>query len=747
MKLIEAMGKSLFKNRFLKFPIFYLGSLLFFFTLQSFAVSQQQAIDSIVLREFEKAKKLISQNNYDQYEQGTKIIDNLEKRLISQKNYDQLLYLYLEISYFYITQYDYNSAKKTLDKVDKVLYEHNNNCIRGEYYEHLAVFYNSQGNEALDEKYTLLSKEYLTKYAPKEKQVDLYYNLTLLYLKKEDWRKTLENSLAFLKINKETGGDSDQPEIDLFIAECYYNLNQFDQAFEYLETVKKSDIFQNHDDDFLLKSRYYLISGELYEKQKKYKEASINLRIANNYFKKRLVYRVVKMNLSLNQKRTLEVKNIEFQSIIKQNELKSENLKYKNSLLVLCLIIIIILLILYYFQYRNAKFKTSINNLLNEKNAMLHQVNSELEEALTIKKKLLDTISHELRTPIYTLNGLLHLMREDKSNYEKNIDQLQSSVQSLYNLSGNIIEINVLDSFDKDYVPKKNTIYLEELLTKILSLVKKNRGNNNNSTLVFDNTIADKLIFDESKLYQVLFSLIDNAFKFTKDGNIIVEAKKINVDEVKSEIQFTIKDSGIGIASEIKDKIYDLFFQGSDKINYEYGGTGLGLTLVKKTLALFDKTIVIDSEPDKGTTISFSLDFDVYKETTDLKIGTKEIKDPSTIKILLVEDNKTNQLITQRIIVRKGYSCDVANDGLEACNKVKENDYDLILMDIMMPIMDGFEASDTISKLKPNIPIVALTAISEDVNKELFSASNILKVLSKPVDVEELYKTIHTYCE
>jgi signal transduction histidine kinase/CheY-like chemotaxis protein len=729
--------------------LLYLVCFLFFIVSPSFVFAQQSAIDSTVLKEFEKAKKLIDQNNYELYEQGNQIIKKLENKLISQKNYDQLLYLYLEISYFYLTQYDYNLSKKTLDKVGILLQKHNNNSIRGEYYEHMAVFYNALGKTDLDEKYTLLSEKYLTKYAPKEKQVDLYYNLTLLYLNKEDWNKTLSHSLKFLKINEETGGDTDQPEIDLFIAESYYNLNQLDSAFQYLETVKKSDFFLNHDDDFVLKSRYYLILGELHLKQKNFSEAAINLKIANDYFKKRLVYRVVKLNNSLNQKRELEVKNIEFQSIIKQNELKNENVKYKNYLLVLCLITIVSLLILLYFQYRNAKFKSSINHLLNDKNALLHKANSELESALNIKKKLLDTISHELRTPIYTLNGLLHLMKEDKTNYKKNIDQLQASVQNLYNLSGNIIEINVLDSFENEYIPKKDIISLDELLSKMLVLVKKNRNNDNSSTLKFDETIPDKLIFDEAKLYQILFSLIDNAFKFTKEGKIVVEAKKIFENENKTEIEFVISDTGIGIASEIKDKIYDLFFQGSDKINYEYGGSGLGLTLVKKTLALFNKTITIDSEPDKGTIISFSLDFENYKEIvqTELPSVPKRAKNPSEVRILLVEDNKINQLITKKIITKKEYVCDVANNGFEACNMVGDHDYSLILMDIMMPIMDGFEASEYISKFKPEIPIVALTAISEDVNKELFTASKIKKVLKKPLDVEDLYKTISFYCE
>ncbi|WP_300567989.1 ATP-binding protein [Flavobacterium sp.] len=715
---------------------------LFFFNTTVFAFQKQNAFDPEILKQFEKAQKLFEDNDYEHYLQGTKIIDELEKKLIATKNYDQLMYLYLEISYFYVTKYDYTSSKKVLDKVDRILSQHNNNCIRGEYYEHLAVFYNSQGNEELDEKYTLLSQEFLTKYAPKVKQVDLYYNLTLLYLKKNDWDKTLENSLHFLKICKETGDNSDQPEINLFVAESYYHLDDLTKGLQYLELVKKSDLFKHHDDDFLLKSRYYSILGKIYQKQKKYEEATTSLNMANDFYTKRLVYRVVKMNLFLNQKRELEVKNIAFQSIIKENQLKSENVKYKNYLLILCLITIMILGILLYFQYRNAKFKTSINNLLSEKNDMLYKVNSELEFALNVKKKLLDTISHELRTPIYTLNGLLHLMEEDQSNYETNIEQLQASVQNLYSLSGNIIEINVIDSLENEYIPKKDVVSLNVLLKRILSVVEKNRKNNNSAALVFDTQIPEKLLFDEAKLHQVLFSLIDNAFKFTKNGEVIIETKKIKEKEGKITVQFIIKDTGIGIDKEIKEKIFDLFYQGSDKINYEYGGSGLGLTLVKKTLSLFNKSITIDSKPSKGTTISFSLDFELYEEAPNVPTEAKIIKDPSAIKILLVEDNKTNQLITKKIIAKKGYACDVANNGLEACKMVEEKDYDLILMDIMMPIMDGFEASDYISKLKPKIPIVALTAISEEVNKELFSASKIRKVLSKPVNIEELYETI-----
>ncbi|WP_428225559.1 response regulator [Flavobacterium sp.] len=688
-----------------------------------------------IVNRFEEAKTLLLTNDYLAYEQGNKLLLILEQELIAQKDYKQLEELYLEISAFHLTQYDYTTSKKVLEKLDLILKQHPDNIVRGSYYEHLSIFYNVQDSLAQEEKYTLLSEKYYTKYAPESYKVDMYYNLAILYLKKENWKLTLANSLKYLTLNEQLGGDKDQPEVFLFVAESFLKLNQLKNAILYLNKVEQSKFYNANSEDFLLRSRYFLVSGLINQKKGNYQLASEHLRIANVFFKKRLIERVVKTNQSLNQKRSLQLKNLEFQSIIKQNELKNENSRYKNYLLGLFLLIIVILLFFSYYQYRTAKFKALSNQLLDAKN-------NELLEALKIKKKLLDTFSHELRTPINTLSGNLHLLQKDRSNLDEQLEIMENAIQNLLNLSNTVIELHILEGFDTDYKPQRDKVVLGELIHRITDSIAKKRNYHLQTILNIDPGIDDKVWFDRRRLSHLLYCLIDNAFKFSKSNPVTVQLTLLDNQEDSTRIRFKIQDQGIGISDEVKSRILDLFVQGSEKINYEFGGSGLGLTLANRIIHLYNETLTIESELGKGTTVCFDLTFEKYKENEPTVVP---ISYKSDLKILLVEDNKVNQLMTKKIVVQKGFTCDIADNGLEAVKKVEAQDYDLILMDIMMPVMDGFEASLKITASKPEIPIVALTAVSETMNKRKFEECHIRKVLSKPVDVEELYNVILEY--
>jgi CheY-like chemotaxis protein len=178
-----------------------------------------------------------------------------------------------------------------------------------------------------------------------------------------------------------------------------------------------------------------------------------------------------------------------------------------------------------------------------------------------------------------------------------------------------------------------------------------------------------------------------------------------------------------------------------------YGGTGIGLALADKIVKLYDSHIDIQSELGKGTSVSFCLNFkkDMLNVVEEVLIS-EPIKDRSKIKILVVEDNKINMLLVTQILKNNGFLFKTAFNGQEAVECVEKEDFSIIIMDIMMPIMDGFEASLIISELKKEIPIVALTAISEDINKEKFENSNIKQVLNKPLNVDELLFVIDKYC-
>jgi len=287
---------------------------------------------------------------------------------------------------------------------------------------------------------------------------------------------------------------------------------------------------------------------------------------------------------------------------------------------------------------------------------------------------------------------------------------------------------------------KNEPVEIKILLKNIYNSFKIKGENNNVIHLEIDENIPNVVLMDAFRITQILINLMSNSLKFTKNGDIFLRVLLENITNSKVNINFEVQDTGIGIDANEFNKIFVPFYQVS-KGNFE--GSGLGLSIVAKTLILLKSKPVVSSEIGKGTSISFSLSLDVYQSKMNVNKGLKELIPPSKIKILLVEDNKVNQLITKKILLNKGFECEVANDGLEALKLVEINDYSLVLMDIMMPIMDGFEASEKIKQMKPYIPIIALTAMYEEVNRKKFEDAKIIRVLTKPVSVEVLCDAIY----
>jgi CheY-like chemotaxis protein len=368
-------------------------------------------------------------------------------------------------------------------------------------------------------------------------------------------------------------------------------------------------------------------------------------------------------------------------------------------------------------------------------------VNSNINKALNAKKKFLDAITHELRTPLNSIKGISYLMKDTISEKEqkKYVETLNFSSDYLLSLINNIIEYNIMDKSNKNKL-KNEPVEIKILLKNIYNSFKIKGENNNVIHLEIDENIPNVVLMDAFRITQILINLMSNSLKFTKNGDIFLRVLLENITNSKVNINFEVQDTGIGIDANEFNKIFVPFYQVS-KGNFE--GSGLGLSIVAKTLILLKSKPVVSSEIGKGTSISFSLSLDVYQSKMNVNKGLKELIPPSKIKILLVEDNKVNQLITKKILLNKGFECEVANDGLEALKLVEINDYSLVLMDIMMPIMDGFEASEKIKQMKPYIPIIALTAMYEEVNRKKFEDAKIIRVLTKPVSVEVLCDAIY----
>ncbi len=395
--------------------------------------------------------------------------------------------------------------------------------------------------------------------------------------------------------------------------------------------------------------------------------------------------------------------------------------------------------------YRNNQIKLKTNDLLQTKNRELQAARDAAVQAMEAKTNFLSTVSHELRTPLYAVTGLTHLLLEENpgDHQKEHLKSLKFSGDYLLNFINDILQINKIDA-DK-LEPLTIELNLRKILTEVIeSLQASAKENNTTISLSYDESIPRHLMSDPLKLSQIFMNLVGNALKFTKDGEVKVIAKMVKKMDDEVTIYFEVKDSGIGISKEQQQHIFDSFEQGSIQINREYGGTGLGLTIVKSLLGLFDSKIQLNSEIGRGSSFFFELTLKCKESVVDeipFEIDDKDY-DLAGLHVLVVEDNKINQVITRKMLNKKDISCDIANNGYEAVELASKNNYDGILMDIHMPGISGVEATTEIRKFDKETPIIALTAISLDDSLESFYAAGCNDVVTKPFKPEVFYQKI-----
>ncbi|PKA99327.1 signal transduction histidine kinase [Flavobacteriaceae bacterium MAR_2009_75] len=434
---------------------------------------------------------------------------------------------------------------------------------------------------------------------------------------------------------------------------------------------------------------------------------------------------------------------------IRRQEQKIEELnESKNqsdiaAILTSALLIIITLLAVSLFRNNQIKLKT--NDLLQTKNTELKGARDAAVTAMEAKTNFLSTVSHELRTPLYAVTGLTHLLLEENpsENQKEHLKALKFSGDYLLNFINDILQINKIDA-DK-LEPMNVEFNLKKILQEVIdSLQQSAHSNDTDIILEYDEDIPSHLMSDPIKLSQVFMNLVGNALKFTKNGEVKVIANLLEKEDENVKLYFEVKDNGIGISRDQQENIFEGFEQGSIQINREYGGTGLGLTIVKSLLGLFNSKIQLESKLGEGSSFFFELDMkskDALVDDVPFEITEKDF-DFKGLHLLIVEDNKINQVITKKMLTKKEITSDIANNGGEAIDLAKENKYDGILMDIHMPGIGGEEATIEIRKFDKITPIVALTAISLDDSLESFYAAGCNDVITKPFKPEVFYQKI-----
>ncbi len=383
----------------------------------------------------------------------------------------------------------------------------------------------------------------------------------------------------------------------------------------------------------------------------------------------------------------------------------------------------------------------------------LYLAKEKAEQASMVKSQFLSIMSHEIRTPMNAVIGLSHLLLEDNPREDQleNLRTLQFSAENLLGLINDILDFNKIDSgkIELEKVPFEpkgilNRIvhsYAYQLREKHLEIQTK-----------IDGDLPEFIVGDPVRLAQILNNLIANAVKFTDKGSITVSLSQVLQSERKVKIHFEVEDTGIGIAKDKTEKIFEAFTQASTDTTRKYGGTGLGLAIVKKLIQLFGSKICVQSKPGQGTVFWFDITFEKFSNegANSQDIITGQVKELENVSLLVAEDNVVNQVLLKKYLAKWGVgNLEFAPNGKIALELFYSKPFDMVLLDLQMPTLDGFEVAKRIRGMgesqKAKVPIIALTASTYSEVKGQMEAVGMNDFVSKPFVPGSLYAKIIKY--
>lgn len=717
---------------------------------------------------------LVTINGYTQsiYKDAGKISDSTDYYLEiglfnkeAKKSYTKaILYTEKAIEYAKRNKLDKKLADCYL-QLATIFYELEKNDLAIDYYiRSISIFSKGKPNSNIALSYYGLGKCYLKK--NNIAFAEIYFEKATVVYKSLNFLEAIELiNLQKAIIKKEKGKYNEASTIlkkvienisdDAFLStktEAYIQLGEieiikkkYSQAINYLNLANQTNEANNN--DYQLTKRIYKLLSATYEKNN-------NISSSNLYLKKYVdltdsigkYYNTYVAEITVDKIQfDKQLKTIE--QLDKEKKSQQKTLRFSKLISILSIALISILSLLSLSLYKNNKIRISTNKLLKEKNRELTIEKEKAERASKARADFLSTVSHELRTPLNAINGITYLLLQEKPKASQLIylKSLEFSGNYLLNFINDILEINRLES-DKVVIEKINFNLLELTENIVISFKEFIHENNIKCHLDIDKSIDFNLKGDPTKLSQILINLLNNAIKFSKNGDVWCTIKKKQETSEKVTLYFEIKDNGIGIPKDKQEAIFDSFSQGSVEINRTYGGTGLGLSIVKKILELMGSEIHLTSESGKGSTFNFELQFEKgIASKTKIVEAEPEVTLLNEKKVLLVEDNKINQMITQKMLEKRGISCKIIDNGEDAIEDAKINNYDLILMDVHLPGINGTEATSEIRKFNTYTPIVALTAISLNENREMLLSYGMNEVITKPFEPEHFYNVVTKY--
>ncbi len=683
------------------------------------------------------------------------------------------------------------NCKSSLENLQKVLQY----ALKSDDYSYAAKTYNIIGlnyEEFSDLKKAIYYYERGIEYAYKANDIQqldfLHNNLGNVYFfRLSDPKKGLKYYLKCYEYSKRNGVKTDIAYAEVNIADANMELGDFKKAKVFLDRINS---VAKNTKDFEILVTYHSLLGKYYSNVNDKKNAEINYQIVINklkvgdekflkanelemydelytFYKKYndvpKALRFLEMHDSLQdvvyvKERNQEIKfsgssieivemNNKIQKIASEKKVQDQKMTASSKLVKMSLFFAGILLFFLIFMFKNYLDYRKLNKKLFESNEQLKIANIKSEEASLLKSQFLSNVSHELRTPLYGVIGMADIIESEHVELKKDkyFNALKFSSNYLLSLINDVLNVYKIED------TKFELIYENVEIRKEISVIRESLGiiaksNKNELNIEVSEAVPQFIKTDLTRFSQILINLISNSLKFTKKGVVSIKLQLLEEDAVQ-KIQIQIEDNGIGIPEEYLDKIFEKFVQVDVNLNEQYKGTGLGLSIVKRLVDLFKGEITVKSKINEGTIFTVEIPYIqadcevIFKQNTVLESRSNK----THLKILIVEDNKINQMVTKKLLDKSDHTCKIAENGLEAIELVKKHNFDLILMDIHMPVLNGFDASKKIRELGITTPIIALTASDKNEIINEMAINGINDVLVKPFEIKDLQLIIEKH--
>lgn len=372
------------------------------------------------------------------------------------------------------------------------------------------------------------------------------------------------------------------------------------------------------------------------------------------------------------------------------------------------------------------------------------------EKADRAKSEFLSTMSHEIRTPLNAVIGYAHLLLAEnpRDDQRDHLETLQFASENLLALINDILDYSKIEAGRIEL--ETSAIELKNLLQGVVQGQRPLAEEKGLALHLHLSPALPQVIYSDSlRMGQILTNLMSNAVKFTSEGNVTLRAQWVNGTQERGTLRFEVEDTGIGIPSDLQGKIFDEFSQATSAITRQYGGTGLGLSITKKLLKLLGTGIELRSEPGQGSCFAFNLSVPVEfcqpdaAQSSSTEAPEAAVSPLAPLRFLVAEDNLVNLKVLRRFLTRWGVkSVETASNGSEAVLKAQQNRFDIILMDLHMPVMNGYDAAREIRQQDPQVPIIALTAEAMNEVKTKVKEAGMTAYASKPFNPQQLYRQI-----